>query len=297
MSIYVDPDPDARHIPAADRGARRRGRAGGWARPSRWRPRSRRGSCRCSSSPGSSPAATAASSSSSSSPGTIDYGVRDPVQARRRRALADPRRPDDDAGRGSRSCSSFRPDQGPLIKLYMMVVPLSSRSACIGVFVALRRGPLLRLLGDRPRPDVPDHGICGGSDRIYATVKFVLYTLVGSLLMLVAILAGFAYQSATGSWDDRSTTRCCATSRRRERASPAGSSWARSSRSSSRSRSRCRCSRSTPGCRTPTQAPTAGSVMLAGDHAEARRLRLHPVRPAAVPDAAQRSYRVVIALA
>ena len=31
-------------------------------------------------------------------------------------------------------------------------------------------------------------GIWGGSNRIYATIKFVLYTLVGSLLMLVAIL-------------------------------------------------------------------------------------------------------------
>ncbi|MGK2850577.1 MAG: complex I subunit 4 family protein [Candidatus Limnocylindrales bacterium] len=44
-------------------------------------------------------------------------------------------------------------------------------------------------------------GIWGGANRIYATIKFVLYTLVGSLLMLVAILAtAYAYQSATGSW-------------------------------------------------------------------------------------------------
>ena len=44
-------------------------------------------------------------------------------------------------------------------------------------------------------------GIWGGANRIYATMKFVLYTLVGSLLMLVAILAtAFTYQSATGSW-------------------------------------------------------------------------------------------------
>jgi NADH-quinone oxidoreductase subunit M len=46
-------------------------------------------------------------------------------------------------------------------------------------------------------------GIWGGANRIYATVKFVLYTLVGSLLMLVAILAtAFTYQAATGSWDN-----------------------------------------------------------------------------------------------
>ena len=45
-------------------------------------------------------------------------------------------------------------------------------------------------------------GIWGGANRIYATIKFVLYTLVGSLLMLVAILAtAFTYQAAHGgSW-------------------------------------------------------------------------------------------------
>ena len=42
-------------------------------------------------------------------------------------------------------------------------------------------------------------GIWGGQNRIYATIKFVLYTLVGSLLMLVAILAtAFTYQAAHG---------------------------------------------------------------------------------------------------
>ncbi len=45
-------------------------------------------------------------------------------------------------------------------------------------------------------------GIWGGANRIYATIKFVLYTLVGSLLMLVAILAtAFAFQAEHGgSW-------------------------------------------------------------------------------------------------
>jgi NADH-quinone oxidoreductase subunit M len=42
-------------------------------------------------------------------------------------------------------------------------------------------------------------GIWGGPNRIYATIKFVLYTLVGSLLMLVAILAtAFTFQAAHG---------------------------------------------------------------------------------------------------
>jgi NADH-quinone oxidoreductase subunit M len=45
-------------------------------------------------------------------------------------------------------------------------------------------------------------GIWGGPNRIYATLKFVLYTLIGSLLMLVAILAtAYAYFTATGTWD------------------------------------------------------------------------------------------------
>ena len=45
-------------------------------------------------------------------------------------------------------------------------------------------------------------GIWGGKNRVYATMKFVLYTLVGSLLMLVAILAtAYAYQGGHGgSW-------------------------------------------------------------------------------------------------
>ncbi len=44
-------------------------------------------------------------------------------------------------------------------------------------------------------------GIWGGANRIYATIKFVLYTLVGSLLMLVAILAtAFAFQADAGTW-------------------------------------------------------------------------------------------------
>jgi NADH-quinone oxidoreductase subunit M len=42
-------------------------------------------------------------------------------------------------------------------------------------------------------------GIWGGPRRIYATVKFVIYTLVGSLLMLVAILAVVIAHAAAGN--------------------------------------------------------------------------------------------------
>ncbi len=44
-------------------------------------------------------------------------------------------------------------------------------------------------------------GIWGGPRRIYATMKFVIYTLVGSLLMLVAILAvAIAHGNASGDF-------------------------------------------------------------------------------------------------
>jgi len=42
-------------------------------------------------------------------------------------------------------------------------------------------------------------GIWGGPRRIYATVKFVIYTLVGSLLMLVAILAVVIAHASSGN--------------------------------------------------------------------------------------------------
>ena len=44
-------------------------------------------------------------------------------------------------------------------------------------------------------------GIWGGPRRVYAAVKFILYTVAGSLLMLVAILyLYFAYHGATGEY-------------------------------------------------------------------------------------------------
>jgi NADH-quinone oxidoreductase subunit M len=44
-------------------------------------------------------------------------------------------------------------------------------------------------------------GIWGGTRRIYATLKFVLFTMAGSLLMLVAaVYLGWKVKVATGSW-------------------------------------------------------------------------------------------------
>jgi NADH-quinone oxidoreductase subunit M len=44
-------------------------------------------------------------------------------------------------------------------------------------------------------------GIWGGADKIKAAVKFFLYTMAGSMLMLVAIdLPRVAHQKLTGTW-------------------------------------------------------------------------------------------------
>ena len=97
--------------------------------------------------------------------------------------------------------SSFAPIKDR-IKLYMMSF-LILEVGLIGVFVALDLFLFYIFWEIVLVPMYLIIGIWGGSNRIYATIKFVLYTLVGSLLMLVAILAtGFAYQSATGSWDN-----------------------------------------------------------------------------------------------
>ena len=86
-------------------------------------------------------------------------------------------------------------------------------------------------------------GIWGYDRRVYAAVKFILYTMAGSVLMLLAILAlASLHSTTTGSYtfDLHAALR------------PADAAAACSSGSSSRlrwrSRSRCRCFRSTPGC-------------------------------------------------
>ena len=90
-------------------------------------------------------------------------------------------------------------------------------------------------------------GIWGYDRRIYAAVKFILYTMAGSVLMLIAIIWIAYYHQAVHRACRASTwpTSRRSTFRRRCRR---GSS----SRSRSRSRSRCRSSRSTRGCPTRT---------------------------------------------
>ena len=91
--------------------------------------------------------------------------------------------------------ASFKPIQ-TRIKEYMISF-LILEVGMIGVFLALDTFLFYIFWEVVLVPMYLIIGIWGGSNRIYATIKFVLYTLVGSLLMLVAILAtAFAYQSA-----------------------------------------------------------------------------------------------------
>ena len=96
--------------------------------------------------------------------------------------------------------ASFKPIQ-TRIKEYMISF-LVLEVGMIGVFLALDTFLFYIFWEVVLVPMYLIIGIWGGVNRIYATIKFVLYTLVGSLLMLVAILAtAFAYQSGNGgSW-------------------------------------------------------------------------------------------------
>ncbi len=91
-------------------------------------------------------------------------------------------------------------------------------------------------------------GIWGGPRRIYAAIKFFLFTLVGSLLMLVAIIAVVYYVNGHTAGRAHLQHPASSAGRSTRTASRSGPS----SPSSSPSPSRCRCSRCTPGCPTPT---------------------------------------------
>jgi len=96
--------------------------------------------------------------------------------------------------------SSFKPIQ-TRVKEYMISF-LVLEVGLIGVFLALDLFLFYTCWEIVLVPMYLIIGIWGGANRIYATIKFVLYTLVGSLLMLVAILAtAYAYSAAHGgSW-------------------------------------------------------------------------------------------------
>jgi NADH-quinone oxidoreductase subunit M len=64
-------------------------------------------------------------------------------------------------------------------------------------------------------------GIWGGPNKIYAAFKFFLYTLLGSLLMLIALV--YLYTKSGGSFDIPPGTSCRCRPRRRRCCSSASS--------------------------------------------------------------------------
>jgi len=82
-----------------------------------------------------------------------------------------------------------------------MALMLLMETALIGVFAALDLFAFFVFWEASLIPMYFLIGIWGHEDRIYATVKFVLYTMVGSALMLVAILVlAFLHYQATGTF-------------------------------------------------------------------------------------------------
>jgi NADH-quinone oxidoreductase subunit M len=84
------------------------------------------------------------------------------------------------------------------VKAYMICM-LLLQSGMIGVFVALDLVLFYVFWEGMLIPMYFLIGVWGGPRRIYATLKFVLYTMAGSVLMLLAMVAvAFLHQGSTG---------------------------------------------------------------------------------------------------
>lgn len=84
---------------------------------------------------------------------------------------------------------------------HMILTVLVLEMAMIGVFVALDAILFYIFWEFSLVPMLYIIGAWGGPKRIYASIKFFLYTFAGSLIMLVGMLyLGYVYQQATGVW-------------------------------------------------------------------------------------------------
>ena len=96
-------------------------------------------------------------------------------------------------------------------------------------------------------------GVWGGEKRQYAPMKFFLFTLFGSALMIVSFMALYFLSTRCRSRRRLDAhLRHAAAAHRSPPASPPAPPSGSSAACSWASASRCRCSRSTPGCPTPT---------------------------------------------
>ena len=121
-------------------------------------------------------------------------------------------------------------------------------------------------------------GIWGGERRLYAAIKFVIYTLVGSLLMLVAILYLYAqWHAASGSYSFDYTSLSHLTLPYR-----AADALLRGVRAGVRDQGA-----DLPAPHLAARRARRGADRRLGDPgrraAEVRHLRLHPLRAADVP--------------
>lgn len=95
--------------------------------------------------------------------------------------------------------SSWNSVKKSLVGYYSMLLIL--QTASLGVFAALDLIVFYIFFELSLIPMYFLIGIWGGSDRIRATVKFFIYTLVGSLIMLVALIyLGYHAGAATGTF-------------------------------------------------------------------------------------------------
>ena len=212
--------------------------------------------------------------SSSSSATTWIAVARHQVRARRRRHLAVPGRAHRRPVPARAARGEARPRREGATTRWILLL----EAGCLGRVPRARPVPVLRDLRAHARADVLPHRRWGHGRRVYAAIKFFLYTLFGSAFMLVSIVV--ARRSCTRPGDGgtrhlRPPARSPTAAADRADDRRGGSSSA----SPSPSRSRRRCSRSTPGCptRTPRRRPP-GSVILAGVAAQARHLRLPALR-------------------
>ena len=95
-------------------------------------------------------------------------------------------------------------------------------------------------------------GVWGGPNREYASIKFFLFTLFGSALMLLSFLALFFKVDVLPTSAQHTSTWWLLSNAGRRRHHPRRAAADLRRACSSASRSRCRCSRSTRGCRTRT---------------------------------------------
>jgi NADH-quinone oxidoreductase subunit M len=119
------------------------------------------------------------------------------------------------------------------VKEYMVAF-LVLEGLMLGVFVALDLVLFYLFFEAGLIPMFLIIGIWGGKERIYAAFKFFLYTFLGSVLMLVAMIAMYHAAGTTDIPTRGECNRCCG--------------W----HSLQVLPSRCRCGRFTPGCRMPT---------------------------------------------